>query len=68
MNELENFEKKCGFSTKEAADALGLVYARYMELRRGARVLKPYHLASINAHMALPPDHLRKLPAVLTTK
>ena len=32
---------------------LGLVYPRYMELRRGARVLKPYHVASMRAHALL---------------
>ena len=49
----QEFETATGTKPKEAAALLGLVYPRYMELRRGARKLKPYHIASMLAHMAL---------------
>ncbi len=50
---LQQFEDQLNLSTTEAATLLGLVYPRYMELRRGARVLKPYHVASMKAHALL---------------
>ena len=50
---LQEFEAATGCTPKQAAQLLGLVYPRYMELRRGARALKPYHLASMKAHCAL---------------
>ena len=36
-----------------AAELLGVKYPRYMEFKRDARELKPYHLASIKAHTLL---------------
>ncbi len=50
---LQQFEDQLNLSTTEAASLLGLVYPRYMELRRGARMLKPYHVASMRAHALL---------------
>ena len=50
---LQQFEDQLNLSTTEAAALLGLMYARYMELRRGARELKPYHVASMKAHVQL---------------
>ncbi len=50
---LQQLEDQLIIATTEAAAVQGLVYPRCMELRRGARVLKPYHVASMRAHALL---------------
>lgn len=60
---LLRLEQRHDLSTREAADLLGLAYPRYMEFRRGARALKPYHRASIQAHMHLSTAIVRSLLA-----
>ena len=57
----QNFETETGTTPQQAAALLGLVYPRYMELRRGVRALKPYHTASMEAHLLLPKTRLRAL-------
>jgi len=50
---LDDLEEAGGYSTREAAAVLGLTYPRYMEFKRGTRILKKYHIASITAHLKL---------------
>ena len=47
------FERRTECTPGEAAKLLGLAYPRYMEFRRGAGKLKPYHFASMEAHLML---------------
>lgn len=56
---LHAFEKDTGCTTGEAAKLLGIAYPRYMEYRRLDRALKPYHYASIKAHMMLSKKNLK---------
>lgn len=56
----EKFERKTGLTTRQAAAVLGIEYPRYMEFRRGARVLKPYYIASMEAHALLSGPAMRR--------
>lgn len=47
------FEASLNLTPSEAAALLGINYARWMELRRGSRKVKPYHVASMEAHCLL---------------
>ncbi len=58
---LDRLEKQHGLTTKQCAALLGLNYIRYMEFKRGTRELKPYHEASVKAHMLLPKAQVKKL-------
>ena len=65
MSIISNFELKTGLKPTQAAKLLGLQYQRYNEFKNGTRQLKPYHVASINAHLALSQEQRKELPEVL---
>lgn len=50
---LTDFEAYTDTTPTQAAKLLGLAYPRYNEFKNGTRQLKPYHVASIEAHMKL---------------
>lgn len=58
---LNEFESQTGTTPTQAAKLLGLAYPRYNELKNGTRTLKPYHVASIEAHMRLSKKSLKYL-------
>ena len=50
---LTDFEACTDTTPTQAAKLLGMAYPRYNEFKNGTRQLKPYHIASIEAHMKL---------------
>ena len=58
---LLQFESKTGTTPRQAADLLMVEPRRYGEYKRGTRILKPYYLASIEAHEKLSKAALTQL-------
>ena len=58
---LLQFESKTGTTPRQAADLLRVDPRRYGEYKKGTRILKPYYLASIEAHERLSKSALAQL-------
>lgn len=63
MNQARTFETKTGLKPLEACKILGISYSVWKDLKSERRPLRPYHLASIEAHQSLSKAQFNKLKA-----
>lgn len=61
MNKAQQFEQEKQLKPTEAAKLLGVSYSLWKQLKSGAKPIKDYHTASIDAHLALNKTQFEKL-------